>query len=199
MTLALRPLPPRGWPDAPQAADNPDVNRPKVPPARRLPKASTAGRGLQTSALQPEHARRARARCSRSAPRARGLGVTGPVVLDLALVLGIKGLIPTAAVVLTLCFASGCSSGPTTGVVTGVAYPCVGPHRTSAQLANIPVRVTIRQRSKVIARETVRGSHTYRFDMPPGQYVVSSRTSGPTSITLHAGEVDRTNLPSFCK
>jgi hypothetical protein len=89
--------------------------------------------------------------------------------------------------------------GTSTGVVTGIAYPCVGPHRTAAQLANIPVRVTIRQRSEVIARQIVRGSHTYRFAVPSGQYVVSSRTSGPVSIMLHAGEVRRANLLSFCK
>lgn len=92
-----------------------------------------------------------------------------------------------------------CGGGTSRGVVTGIAYPCVGPHRTSAQLANIPVRVTMSQRSKVVASQTVRGSHTYRFAVPPGQYMVSSATSPHVSITIYTGEKRRANLDSFCK
>jgi hypothetical protein len=65
----------------------------------------------------------------------------------------------------------------------------------------MPVRVTIRMHSAVIAKETVRGSQRYRLVVPPGSYVVSSGTaSGQTSsITLHAGEILLRNLYPSCK
>lgn len=90
-----------------------------------------------------------------------------------------------AAFVLTLgCLLAACGGGPTTAVVRGYAEPCVGPHRTQAQIAAIPVRVTISQHSDVIARQTARGSHLYRFVVTPGTYVVS-RTQGAANMPAH--------------
>ena len=92
-----------------------------------------------------------------------------------------------------------CGEGATTGSLTGHAAPCLGPHLAPAQRATIPVRVTVTEHSKVIADQTVRGSHTYRFNLAPGRYVVSSNASRPVSIILRAGEVQRVNLGDLCK
>ena len=70
---------------------------------------------------------------------------------------------------------------------------------TSDVIASVPVRVTIMGHSKIIANQTVRGSHTYRFNVAPGRYVVSSNASQPVSIILHAGEVLRVDLGDECK
>ena len=57
------------------------------------------------------------------------------------------------------------------GAVTGVATPRHPQALTSpAQLANIPVTVTISAGGMTIATQTVTGSHNYRFVVAPGLY-----------------------------
>ncbi len=98
-----------------------------------------------------------------------------------------------------------CGGGPATnpsasGVVTGYAEPCVGPFRTQAQISEIPVRVTLEDHSRVVASQTVRGSHTYRLTVPPGRYRISTdAASRPVDITVHSGGVVRTDLISSCR
>ena len=107
----------------------------------------------------------------------------------------------------------GLSEAPTSAVVTGVAEPCTGV-MTTAQYARVPVDVTVKEGSRTIAGETVTGSHTYRFVLPPGAYMVysdqfQSRThlvperfaKGPplVSAVLHSGETDHINLVPNCK
>jgi hypothetical protein len=94
----------------------------------------------------------------------------------------------------------GASTSPS-GVIAGVAQPCVGDDMTKAQFASLTVHVTVTQGSQTIATQAVRGSHVYVFTLPPGRYVVSSDALGgaPTAhVNLRAGEVLRTNLGSMC-
>lgn len=96
----------------------------------------------------------------------------------------------------------GAATTTASGVVTGVATPCVSLATNEAQIANIPVRVTIAKSSTTIANQTVRGSHTYRFTLPPGHYEVTSDALGgghPVSVNVNAGEVVRANLISVCQ
>jgi len=110
----------------------------------------------------------------------------------------------SVSLVCLLALASGCGRGAATsvktGLITGVASPCVGVAKTENQIAKMPVRVTLTQRSRTVASQVVYGSHTYRFTEPKGQYLVSSDQSGvtPASVTLHTGEVARINLFSPC-
>ena len=86
--------------------------------------------------------------------------------------------------------------------MTGVAAPCEAMAITSqAQVAAIPVRVTVSAGDQVVATETVRGTHIYRLSVTPGRYLLSSNALDgrePSSIDLHSGEVLHTNLYSDC-
>jgi hypothetical protein len=96
----------------------------------------------------------------------------------------------------------GAATKTESGVVTGVATPCVSVARTEAQIAKIPVRVTIMKGSTIIATKTVRGDHTYRFTVPSGHYIVISDALGgarPVSVNVNAGDVVRANLYSVCQ
>ena len=87
----------------------------------------------------------------------------------------------------------------TLGVVTGIATPC--HPQAYGNPASVPVTVTITAYGKTIATQTVTGSHTYRFVVLPGQYVVSSNGVGstpPATVGVKAGEVVRANLLSDC-
>jgi len=96
------------------------------------------------------------------------------------------------------------SSSSTTvvnGVVTGVATPCHPQAATSAQLASLPVGVTITSDGKTVGTQTVTGTHTYRFVVPPGTYEVSSSGLGsasPATVTVRPGEVVHADLLSDC-
>ena len=97
-----------------------------------------------------------------------------------------------------------CGGGPATkasapGVVTGIAEPCLGPHRTQTQIARIPVRVTLEDHSGVVATQTVRGSHTYRLRVSPGSYRISDAASGVVDVTVPSAGVVRVDLVSHCK
>ena len=108
--------------------------------------------------------------------------------------------IPVMVGALLAACGGGASTSPS-GVIAGVAQPCVGAYMTKAQFADLPVLVTIAQASHTIATQTVRGSHIYVFTLPPGRYVVSSDALGgapPARVNLRAGEVLRTNLGSMC-
>jgi hypothetical protein len=116
----------------------------------------------------------------------------------------VKRRTPWAAPVITGALLAACSGGASTspsGVVAGVAAPCVGSYRPQRQISSIPVLVTITQGTHRIASQTVRGSHVYVFTLPPGRYVVSSDAlgGGPAAhVNLRAGDVLRTNLYSMC-
>jgi hypothetical protein len=113
------------------------------------------------------------------------------------------GLLPLATL------ASGCASttsSPATtghapdGVVSGVAAPCEGPYMPSAQYEAIPVRVQLLKDIRVVAVQTVTGSHTFRFTAPPGEYVVKSNQSAtsPSHISITSGATTTTNIYSAC-
>ena len=85
------------------------------------------------------------------------------------------------------------------GVITGVASPCVGYAATASQMAKLPVRVTLTEGSRSVTSVIVRGSHIYRFTEPPGRYTVSSNQGvTPTSVNLRSGQVSHIDLISPC-
>lgn len=92
-----------------------------------------------------------------------------------------------------------CGGGPPGGTVTGHAAVCLGPHRTQAQIAAIPVRVEVTQHSRPVASATVRGSHTYRFRLAPGRYAVSSGAGRSVPVVVRPGSLLRVDLADFCR
>jgi hypothetical protein len=99
--------------------------------------------------------------------------------------------------------ASGCASGtsaPSQGTITGVAQPCFGI-AIPADSAQLAVTVTLSHQGQVVARQTVRGSHTYRFTVAHGSYVVASQEgegSSPVNVALSAGRTAHVDIPSHC-
>lgn len=95
-----------------------------------------------------------------------------------------------------------CSKTPTAnGTITGVASPCVGPPITSTQLSELPVTVYLTQGSQKVAQQTVKSTHTYRFVVPAGNYVVATHEgegSKPVAVTARSGQTSHADIPSFC-
>jgi hypothetical protein len=86
-------------------------------------------------------------------------------------------------------------------VVTGVAAPCTGPVLPGA-LARLPVTVTLSRASRVVATQSVRGRHVYRFAASPGAYVVASKERGgsrPVRVTVQPGATTVVPIRSSCK
>jgi hypothetical protein len=85
-------------------------------------------------------------------------------------------------------------------VVTGVATPCVGV-TTSIEYAMMAVGVTISQHSHVVSRQVVRGSHTFRFIEPPGNYELTSDQQyvSPQSVAVDSGQTVRLTLKASCR
>ena len=103
-----------------------------------------------------------------------------------------------AALVLAQC---GQNSTPPEGAVTGIASPCVGP-MTSTTYRDLPVTVYLTRQARPVAEQTVKGTHTYRFVIPAGNYVVATHEgegSKPVSATVHVGGTTHANIPSFCR
>lgn len=96
--------------------------------------------------------------------------------------------------------ACGTNSQPD-GTVTGVASPCVGTI-TAAQLNRLSVVVYLTQGSRLVARQTVTGTHTYRFVVPVGSYVVATHEgegSKPRSVMVRSGQTTHADIPSYCR
>jgi hypothetical protein len=56
--------------------------------------------------------------------------------------------------------------------------------------------------ARVVARQTVRGTHIYRFVTAPGDYVVATHEGGaskPIPVTVRSGQTTKTNIPSYCR
>ena len=113
------------------------------------------------------------------------------------------------ALLLIVVLGSGCATtasppsaqGKTAGtIISGVASPCEGPYLTQAKLEAIPVRVQLLHNSRVVAEQTVTGSHTFHLAAPPGSYVVRSDQSATTPITVTVADGQRrtVNLYSAC-
>jgi len=86
------------------------------------------------------------------------------------------------------------------GTVTGVASPCIGVASMS-YIRTLPVRVTLRHYGRVVAHQTVTGSHVYRISRSPGRYLLSSNQSRTKAIpvTLCAGRRELVNLHVSCE
>ena len=114
-----------------------------------------------------------------------------------------------AAALAVVALTSGCGSAASlpstteriqTGVVSGVAAPCEGPWRPQTQYEAIPVLVQLVKNSRVVAMQTVVGSHIFRFAASPGEYVVRSNQSAtsPAPVTITAGATTTVNIYSAC-
>jgi hypothetical protein len=90
---------------------------------------------------------------------------------------------------------------PAVGFVTGVASPCFGPFRPGFLPAKSKVRVQLSGDERLIASQTVTGSHVYRLAAPPGTYMVSSDQGGttPQFVTVSKGKTRKVNLISVCR
>ena len=91
-------------------------------------------------------------------------------------------------------------SPPANGTITGVASPCVGVI-TSAAYQRLSVTVYLSQGARTVAHQTVKGTHTYRFVVPAGPYVVATHEgdgSKTVPVTLHSGQTIHADIPSYC-
>jgi hypothetical protein len=87
------------------------------------------------------------------------------------------------------------------GTITGVASPCIGAI-TSAGYERLSVTVYLTKGARVVARQTVRDTHVYRFVTPPGDYVVATHEgegSKPVPVTVRSGQTTKINIPSYCR
>ena len=93
-----------------------------------------------------------------------------------------------------------CSRGssPTNGTISGVARPCLGTAPPGGWNERaIPVTVMLYQRSRVVARQIVKGSDIYRFEVPAGRYKVVAYP-GSVYVTVRAGETSHANIYNPC-
>lgn len=94
-----------------------------------------------------------------------------------------------------------CSSPTPSATVTGIAEPCVGALPVAHSYRDIPVRVVLFQTTREVANEVVTGSHTFRFSVAPGAYVVTSNqaTVRGQSFALRPRQVGHVDLLTLCK
>jgi len=87
-----------------------------------------------------------------------------------------------------------------TAAVTGTAWPRTGAV-TPAGAARFSIKVTLMQRSRVIATRVVPGGTSFHFTAKPGTYVVSSNAQmiEPVQVILRPGEVAHVDLAPLCK
>jgi hypothetical protein len=108
----------------------------------------------------------------------------------------------TTAALVALGICAGCSSTSSAAsaatVLTGVATPCIG---ATTHIGQMVVRVTLSADSKTVATQSVTGNHTYRFEVAPGHYRVSSDQEyvSPVPVTLHSGQTTTVDLDPSCK
>jgi hypothetical protein len=81
-----------------------------------------------------------------------------------------------------------CSSGPTSGVLTGVAWPCIGP--VSIATTHMPIEVTAYRGHTLAAHAEITGGNTYRFVLPAAFYtVMNAYPLGVNNANVQAGRV----------
>ena len=93
------------------------------------------------------------------------------------------------------------NSSPADGTIAGVASPCVGVI-TPAGYHGLPVTVYLTQGARAVAHQTVRGTHTYRFVVPAGDYVVATHEgdgSKPVPVGARSGHTSHADIPSYCR
>jgi len=85
-------------------------------------------------------------------------------------------------------------------VITGIATPCHPQLSTTAELARLPVTVTLQENGGTIATQIVTGRHVFRFVIAPGTYSVVSSAAGTSRPleSVHAGQLVRVDLFSDC-
>jgi len=101
----------------------------------------------------------------------------------------------TVGTVLAIATLAGCSAGPTTGVLTGKAWPCAGPHFIHV------AHLTVFRGTTPVDHAQIPGGSTYRFVLPPGRYLVTN-TGGPggaPNVVVETGRTTHVNVPDLCK
>jgi hypothetical protein len=112
----------------------------------------------------------------------------------------IRLLTVSAFLVLGLAVA-GCSSGPTTGVLTGIASPCGGPTPCPGRSSIEPkAYLTVYSGSITVVCAQVAGWSTYRFVLPAGSYPITDTGDhvGAVSTDVKAGRTTRLNVYDTC-
>ena len=102
------------------------------------------------------------------------------------------------AVVLTLGACSACSvPSHAPAVLSGVAAPCPNPFWGGVPRSRIPVRVVLTKSARIVASETLKGRHIYRFVVSPGRCVVRSDAPGERAVgvTLRFDETANVGIP----
>jgi hypothetical protein len=92
------------------------------------------------------------------------------------------------------------NSPPAKGTVTGVAAPCIGPI-TSTGYQKLEVTVYLTRGLRLVADQTVKGTHTYRFVVASGNYIVATHEgegSRPVPVTVRPGQTTHADIPSYC-
>ena len=113
-----------------------------------------------------------------------------------------RKLVVVAAVAMTLVLAA-CTTSTTrpTGVVTGVANPCVGLVLAGSALPR--VTALLHFGPTVVASTTIKSGAKYRFSVAPGSYKVEAEQVGfpyrPKDVVVQAGHSVTTNFPDCCK
>jgi hypothetical protein len=71
----------------------------------------------------------------------------------------------------------------------------------AAAYARLETRVSAFRGHRVLASETVRSGHVYRFTLRPGHYQLTNTGSAALKypVTLTAGSTVRLDLPDLCK
>jgi hypothetical protein len=117
------------------------------------------------------------------------------------------GIMVMVVIALTL---AGCttSTAKPTGIVTGVAFPCVGGVVTASRpRVTVAVTVLLYSGREVIKSETVRPDHSYRFTTAPGPYTVKLRQQAgtqsvqpypPKAVEVRTGRTATANFPGGC-
>jgi len=99
-----------------------------------------------------------------------------------------------SAVALLLGGVGACGSTQT-GVLTGTAWPCVGPSFIHT------AHLWVFKDDKVVKHAEVPGGGTYRFVLPPGRYLVTNTgaSRAPSNAVVVAGQTTDVNVLDRCK
>lgn len=71
---------------------------------------------------------------------------------------------------------------------------------TAAGQRGLSVTVYLTQGARAVADQTVRGTHTYRFAVQAGYYVVATHEGDrkPVPVTVRSGQTTHADIPRYC-
>lgn len=87
----------------------------------------------------------------------------------------------------------------TSGTVTGLASPCIGPPFPGLNTHDFQYTVSIYQGSRKVSEQRLTGDagSTYRFSVPPGRYQLRN-PPGSMNVTVREGKTTHVNLFEPC-